>query len=120
MRKKLGSRFRVNETSQILEPYSVQMKAAMKQKKIEILVQMYLSMIEYPKDDCDSAFGHKRLCYSRATAGTFILNLLYNMKFKGKKTLGINEAFQLFLRSKNALVFFCDGQIANYSLFAES
>ena len=34
MRHILGSRFRVNETSQISEDYSVQMKAAMKQKKI--------------------------------------------------------------------------------------
>ena len=40
---RVGSRFRVNETSQISESYSVQMKAAMKQKKLAILGQMYLS-----------------------------------------------------------------------------
>ena len=46
---RLGSRFRVNETSQISDRYSVQMKAAMKQNRLVILGQMYLSMIEYPK-----------------------------------------------------------------------
>ena len=78
LRDRLGSRFRVNKTSQISERYSVQMKAAMKQKRFVILVQMYLSMIEYPEDDWDSAFSHKRLCYSRATAGTFILNEMHS------------------------------------------
>ena len=39
---RLGSRFRVNETSQISERYSVQMKAAMKQKRFVMLGQMYL------------------------------------------------------------------------------
>ena len=38
---------------------------------------MYLSMIDYPKRDWHPALGHKRLCYNRATAGTFILSLLY-------------------------------------------
>ena len=38
---------------------------------------MHLLMIEYPKHGWHLSFGHKRLCYSRATAGTFILNLLY-------------------------------------------
>ena len=74
---RLGSRVRVNETSQYLERYSVQMKAAMKQKILVLLGQMYLSMIEYPNHDWHSAFDHKGLCYSRATAGTFNLNLLY-------------------------------------------
>ena len=74
---RLCSRFRVNETSQISERYSVHMKVAMKQRRLAILGQMYFSMIEYPKHDWHSAFGHKMLCYSRATAGTFILNLLY-------------------------------------------
>ena len=73
---RLGSRFRVNETSQISERNSVQMKAAMKQKRLAILDHMYLSMIECSKHDWNSAFGHKMLCYSRATAGTLILNLL--------------------------------------------
>ena len=73
---RLGSRFRFNETSQILERYSVERKAAMKQKRLVMLDQMYLSMNEYQKHDWQSAFGYKRLCYSRATAGTFILNLL--------------------------------------------
>ena len=59
---RLGSRFRVNETSQISERYSVQMKAAMKQKRLVMLVQMYLSMIDYPKHDWHSAFGKKRGC----------------------------------------------------------
>ena len=75
---RLGSRFRVNETSQIAERYSVQIKASMKQKRLVMLGQMYLSIIRYPKHDWDSAFGNKKLCYSRAMAGTFILNLLYN------------------------------------------
>ena len=38
---------------------------------------MYLSMIEYQKHDWCSVFGKKRLCFSRATAGTFSLNLVY-------------------------------------------
>ena len=46
---RLGSRFCVNETSQISERCSVQMKAAMRQKRSVMLDQMYLSMIEYPK-----------------------------------------------------------------------
>ena len=74
----LGSRFRVNETSQTSEHYSDQMQAVMKPKSWPILDQIYLSMIEYPKHDWHAAFGHKRLCYRRATAGTFILNLLYS------------------------------------------
>ena len=68
------------ETSQISECYSVKMKAAMKQKRLVRLGQMFLTIIEYPKHDWHSVFGHKRLCYRRATAGTFILNLLYNKK----------------------------------------
>ena len=36
-------------------------------------------MIEYPKNGWHLSFGHKRPCYSRATAGTFILNLLYRV-----------------------------------------
>ena len=79
---RLGSRFRVNETSQIAGCYSVQMKAAMKQKRLLMLGQMYLLMIECPKHDWHSAFGDKRLWYSRATAGTFILNLLYCAKYR--------------------------------------
>ena len=55
------------------------MKAAMKQKRLLMLGQIYLLMIECPKHDWHSAFGDKRLCYSRATAGTFILNLLYTV-----------------------------------------
>ena len=58
------SRFRVNATSQISERYSVQVKAAIKQKRLAMLDQMYLSMIE----DWFSASGHKMLCYRRATA----------------------------------------------------
>ena len=46
-------------------------------KRLVMLGQMYLSTIEYPKHDSHSAFGHKRLCYSRATLGNFLLNLLY-------------------------------------------
>ena len=41
---RLGSRTRVNETSQISERYSVQMKAAMKQKRLAMLDQMYLDV----------------------------------------------------------------------------
>ena len=81
---RLGSRFRVNETSQISERYSVERKAAMKQKRL-VMCQMYLSKIEYPKHDSHSAFGHKRLCYSRATFWTFILNLLYFDAIKRQK-----------------------------------
>ena len=60
---RLGSRFRVNETYQISDRYSVQIKAAMKQKRLVMLVQMYLSIIEFP--NWHSAFGDKRLCYCR-------------------------------------------------------
>ena len=77
VQNRLGSRFPVNETSQISERYSVQMKTAMKQKRLVMLGQMYLSMIEYLKHDWHPAFGHKRLLYNRGTAGTYILNLLY-------------------------------------------
>ena len=66
---RLGSRFRVNETFQISEHY--------KQKRLAMLDQMYLSIIEYSKHDWLSAFGHTILCYSRATDGTFILYLLF-------------------------------------------
>ena len=77
LNNRLGSRFWVNETSQISERYSDQIKATMKQKSWLMLGLMNFSMIEYPKDTLHSSFGHKRLCYKRATAGTFILNLLY-------------------------------------------
>ena len=45
-----------------------------------MLGKVYLSMIEYQKHDWHSAFGYKKLRYSRATAGNFILNLLYFAK----------------------------------------
>ena len=48
------------------------MKATIKEKRVVMLDQ-----IESPKHDWQSAFGHKRLCYSRATDGTFILNIIY-------------------------------------------
>ena len=48
---RLGSRFLVNETYQISDCYSVQMKAAMKQKRLVMLGQVYLSIIEYQKHD---------------------------------------------------------------------
>ena len=54
----------------------------MKQKNVLILGKMYFSMIEYPENDLQSAIGHKRLYYSRATAGIFILNLLYSVVLK--------------------------------------
>ena len=31
----------------------------------ELLVKMLMSMMEYPKHDWPSAFGHKRLCYRK-------------------------------------------------------
>ena len=65
---RLGSRFRVYETSQISGRYSVQMKAAVKQKRLAMLDQMYLSMIEDSKHVWLSVFGHKMLCYTDATA----------------------------------------------------
>ena len=86
---RLGSRFRVNETSQIAGCYSVQMKTAMKQKILLMLGQMYLSMIECPKHDRDAAFRHTRLCYRRATVGTFFLNLFYS---PNRKSLRLNPA----------------------------
>ena len=43
---RLGSRFRVNETSLISERYIVQTKDAMKQKSLVLLGQRYCSMIE--------------------------------------------------------------------------
>ena len=73
---RLGSRFWVNETSQISEHYSDQMQAVMKQQSCPIVGQMYLWIIECPKHDWHAAFGHKRLCYRRAIARTLILNLL--------------------------------------------
>ena len=39
--------------------------------------QMYFSMTEYPKYDFYEVFSHKMLCYRRATAVAFILNLLF-------------------------------------------
>ena len=39
--------------------------------------QTNLLMIECPKYDWLATFCHKRLCYRRATAGTFVLDLLY-------------------------------------------
>ena len=74
---RVGSRFCVNETSQFSERYSVQREAATKQKRQVMLGHIDISMIEYLKHYWDVAFGHKRLCYERATAETFILNLLY-------------------------------------------
>ena len=72
---RLGSRFRVNEPSQI-------------QNDAEIYNKAYLSMIEYQKHGWYSSFGYKRLCYNRVTAGTFILNLLlYWLKNTRIKTL---------------------------------
>ena len=47
-----------------------------------MLDHVYLSMIEYPKYYWHGAFGHKRLCYKRATAENFILNLLYMWNLK--------------------------------------
>ena len=45
-----------------------------------ILVYAYLSMIEHPKRDWHISFYQKGLCYRRATAETFILDLLYTRK----------------------------------------
>ena len=86
LHNKQGSRFRVDKASQISERYTVQMKAAMKQKRFMILAEIYFLMIKYPKIDWYLALGHKRLCYSRATAGTFILNLLYRRLMLAKDT----------------------------------
>ena len=74
---RLGSRFWVNETSQFSERYCDQIQAVMKQKSCPMLGQMYFSVTECPKHDWNAAFGHNRLCYMRATVGTFLLNLLY-------------------------------------------
>ena len=52
------------------------MKTAVKQRRLLMLDQMYLSMIEYPQHDWHTVIGHKRLSYRRATAGPFILKLL--------------------------------------------
>ena len=89
-----GSRFRVKETSQILERYSVKVKAIMKQKELVMLGQMYLPMIEYPKHDWHSAFGHRWLCYSHnfhLEPTTYITN-----KFEHKSNKSAN-----FLRFSN-------------------
>ena len=59
---RLGSRFWVNETSQISERYSNQRQAVMKQKSCLMLAQMHISINECPKHDHHAAFGHKRLC----------------------------------------------------------
>ena len=37
--------------------------------------------MEYPKFYWHVAFSYERLCYGRATAGTFILNLLYLIQY---------------------------------------
>ena len=42
--------------------------------------QTYLLMIKCPKYDWLAAFFYKKLCYRRATAGTFVLDLLYSLK----------------------------------------
>ena len=73
---RLGSRFRVNETSQISERYSVQIKAPMKQKRLVMFGQMYLSMIECPKHYWHTAFSHKRLCYWRFFLFSMLSDLL--------------------------------------------
>ena len=92
-RYRLGSRFWVNETSQISERYNDQMQAVMKQNICSMFVQMYLSMIEYPKHDWHAVLGHKR----RATAGSFILNLLYCSKFqKSTRRVGVKFWKRLF------------------------
>ena len=44
------------------------------------LGMIYISMIKYPKYSKHSAFCHKELGYRRATAGTFVLDLLYNQQ----------------------------------------
>ena len=59
-------------------------------------------MIEYQKHDCYSAFIQKKKavlqpCYNRATAGTFILNLLYNVL--------IIEKMLFFLNSISSRIF---------------
>ena len=102
---RLGSRFWLYETSQIPECYSVQMQAVMKQKSWPMLRQMYLSMIQYPRHDWHAAFGHKRLCCKRATAGTFILILLYNDS--GEKIFFSNSnTLKAFLKSLCACYIF--------------
>ena len=75
----------------------------MKQKRLVMLDQMFLLMIEYPKHDWHSAFGHKILCYSRATGVTFILNLLYTHETK--------YIFHLSLSVVRDLLAFCVAQI---------
>ena len=94
---RLGSRLWLNETSQISEPNSDQMPAVVREKSWPILGRIYLSMIEYPKYDWHAAFSHKRLCYSRTTAGTFILNLLFSA---AEENTVLNSMF-LFISFKN-------------------
>ena len=72
------------------------MKTAMKQKRLALLDQITLSMIEYPEYDWHLVFGHKRLCYSRATTGTFILNLLYLLT--SPKSIKVKSYFNSILR----------------------
>ena len=76
VRNRLGSRTLFNETSQFSERYSGHTPAVTKEKHQVILGQIYLLMIEYPKHDQHVVFSHKGLCYRRATAGTFVLDLL--------------------------------------------
>ena len=64
--KRLGSRFWVNETSQISERYSDQMQAVMKLKSYPMSVQMCLSIVECQEYGRHAAFDHERLaCYGR-------------------------------------------------------
>ena len=95
------------------------MQAVMKQKSCLMLGLMYLSIIECPKHDWHAAFGHKRLCYMRATAGTFILNLLYTTsapltdakvsgnQYFAKDRESLSGWSRKFLFARDALVVFC-------------
>ena len=58
-KNRLGSRFWVNETSQISEHYSDQIQAVMKQRSWLIFCLMYLSMIKKPKHEWHAVFDTK-------------------------------------------------------------
>ena len=68
----------VNETSQSLGRHSVQTQAINKQKSWLMVDLMHV---------WSKAFGHKRLCYKRATDETLILSLLYSLQMINMKQM---------------------------------
>ena len=81
---RLGSKFRVNETS-LSEPYSVQLKAAMKQKRLVMLGKMYFSpelsssiySIEKARENSHCPRNHADQCLSYISSPLAYSNTLF-------------------------------------------